>query len=846
MVTRYNNLSGVDANYIDGSFAAITQALGSQSVLVAAGAEKGRSNTPFLIQDLGVASAAFGKDSDLVKAASQVANSTDLNIFAIRVGGKQSHFIIEKDIADSAEKEILVRISPVERGASSNFDNVKVAFLPYTDGSILRQRVVLFDADSENPIFDSEEILSIDDTRFEVELNNDVGEIIVSKTASYNAATKLTSLAAFKTLGEQDARGVYIVSELESLKDLIDDAATISSNLLVTPDAITAAATSSTAGLAGASVDGSSQISSSHCERFAAFESMYADVEDVAVDFMHFDKAYVDVETIPASGLSAAEWQTWDEQYLGTAHKATINGQCYVTMFASPDPLSADHVVAGTVPVSSTVETGAFESDCEVVVHAESRDLGLLLSLNDIRIEYGATSSVEEYIGSDGRLKVNVKANLTASTANLATNASGTFTAGTLTIGNFEINTSTVKIKIPQKEVNLIGKHYANEAALIADYTEDVKLSLDLQSLFKLNGDTNGGANAIDKAVLTHFDLTGELIPEEAVEELMVLSNGKYVLAEDAYAREVNFGHQAASIAYTSSTEYKSSIAVVGTTKPRGGRRQLNAWAGKAPEYALDTNGDLVVESNGTKFMGTKYLYGASSYRANENGNGLAYGGFIQTTKGFGIDSSDELEDERGIAVDLGKHLLVVGAHGIVNIGGNEFISTNLGLKVIEKLASLPINEEPIGPINGLLTGVSTTGAINSRALLNDIALGRVIMTGTDGSIANFRTAALPSSDYTRVSTIRAMNFVLDAMRSVSLKYLGKAFSDTQLAALDTELLGTMRAIKAEGIIQDGVVEISASRLDRINGRLNMRVQMIPPLSIEAISIDLVVSAPQA
>jgi hypothetical protein len=844
MVTRYNNLSGVDANYIDGSFAAITQALGSQSVLVAAGAEKGRSNTPFLIQDLGVASAAFGKDSDLVKAASQVANSTDLNIFAIRVGGKQSHFIIEKDIPDSAEKEILVRISPVERGASSNFDNVKVAFLPYTDGSILRQRVVLFDASTENAIFDSEEILSIDDTRFEVELNNDVGEIIVSKTTGYDA-TKLTSLAAFKTLGEQDARGVYIVSELESLKDLIDDAATISSNLLVTPDAITAAATSSTAGLAGASVEGSSQISSSHCERFAAFESMYADVEDVAVDFMHFDKAYVDVETIPASGVSAPEWQTWDEQYLGTAHKATINGQCYVTMFASPDPLSADHVVAGTITASRTIERGAFESNCDVVAHAESRDLGLLLSLNDIRIEHGATSSVEEYIGSDGRLKVNVKAALTGATANVVFN-NGSFSAGTFTIAPFEINTSTVKITIPEKVIDLNGKQYADEASMIADYTTNVKLRVSLQNLFKLNGDASGGVNPIGKAVLTHFDLTGELIPEEAVEELMVLSNGKYVLAEDAYAREVNFGHQAASIAYTSSTEYKSSIAVVGTTKPRGGRRQLNAWAGKAPEYALDTNGDLVVESNGTKFMGTKYLYGASSYRANENGNGLAYGGFIQTIKGFGIDSSDELEDERGIAVDLGKHLLVVGAHGIVNIGGNEFISTNLGLKVIEKLASLPINEEPIGPVNGLLAGVSTTGAINSRALLNDIALGRVIMTGTDGSIANFRTAALPSSDYTRVSTIRAMNFVLDAMRSVSLKYLGKAFSDTQLAALDTELLGTMRAIKAEGIIQDGVVEISASRLDRINGRLNMRVQMIPPLSIEAISIDLVVSAPQA
>lgn len=815
MVTRYNNLSGVDANYIDGSFAAITQALGSQSVLVAAGAEKGRSNTPFLIQDLGVASAAFGKDSDLVKAASQVAGSTDLNIFAIRVGGKQSHFIIEKDIADSAEKEILVRISPVERGASSNFANVKVAFLPYTDGSILRQRVVLFDANTENPIFDSEEILSIDDTRFEVELNNDVGEIIVSKTVSYDPATQLGSLAAFKSLGEQDARGVYAVSELESLQDLIDGTS-VSTDLVVTPDVITAASTISAASLSQGSIGGSSQIGSSHCERFAAFESMYADVEDVAVDFMHFDKAYVDVETIPASGLSAAEWQTWDEQYLGTAHKATINGQCYVTMFASPNPLSADHVVAA----GATITHGG--QLIRVVPHAESLELGLLLTLNDIRFSsQGATASTlskEEYIGSDGRLKTVIKSSDFNDTS-------------AIDCGMFSI----------QMAANTITPL---SGATLISFTTDT--SVDLKDCFKLNGDATGGTNAIDKAVLTHFDLTGELIPEEAVEELMVLSNGKYVLAEDAYAREVNFGHQAASIAYTSSTEYKSSIAVVGTTKPRGGRRQLNAWAGKAPEYALDTNGDLVVESNGTKFMGTKYLYGASSYRANANGNGLAYGGFIQTTKGFGIDSSDELEDERGIAVDLGKHLLVVGAHGIVNIGGNEFISTNLGLKVIEKLASLPINEEPIGPVNGLLAGVSTTGAINSRALLNDIALGRVIMTGTDGSIANFRTAALPSSDYTRVSTIRAMNFVLDAMRSVSLKYLGKAFSDTQLAALDTELLGTMRAIKAEGIIQDGTVEISASRLDRINGRLNMRVQMIPPLSIEAISIDLVVSAPQA
>ena len=222
----------------------------------------------------------------------------------------------------------------------------------------------------------------------------------------------------------------------------------------------------------------------------------------------------------------------------------------------------------------------------------------------------------------------------------------------------------------------------------------------------------------------------------------------------------------------------------------------------------------------------------------------------MKNTEGFGIDSSKEELDSRGLPVDLGKHLLVVGAYGVVSVQGSgrspSFAVSNLGPKLIQRLVELPVNEEPIGPVNGVLPGVSTTGAISSRALLNDLALGRVVMIGADGSIANLRTAALPSSDYTRVSTIRAANLVCDAVRSVSLRYLGRAFSDAQLAALDAELAGTMRSLKVDGSIQDGSVRTSASRADRINGRLNLKVQFVPPLSIEAITIDLTVSAPQA
>jgi len=834
MVTRYNNLSGVDANYVDGSFANLAQASGSQSVLLVSGATKGRSNTPFLVRDLGAVSAEFGSDSQLVTLADQLTGSSDVNVFVSRVGGSQSHFIIKKDIEGISEKETLIRISPRERNAVTAFEDIAVAFLPFTDGDVVRQRLVMFNTEGENVIFDSEEIFSQNDTEFEVELNNDVGEIIISKNAAFTLAHPTTTLDEIKALGEKDPRGLYTISDLDTLDALLgDDSSGFERHVDVynAPDATSMIAVAATiSGIAStfsaatlSSIAGNNNLTSSHCKRFAAVESMYADIEDVGVDYMFCDGCYADVKTIPASGVSNTEMTQWENSYLGTAHRNVINGQPYLTMFASPDPLKESHVVT----TATTISHGGV--DVIVTPHAESTSLGLLLTLNDVRFEEGATITPatltsEEYFGDDGRLKTVIRAGSFANVTGASINA-GMF--------HFKINTVMTQIT----------------SNTLTNFTAST--FMDLSKCFKLNGDTAGGVHSISNAVLTHHNLTGELVPEEALDSLIKLDAGKYVKHEDAYAREVSFAHQAASMAYTSSTEYKSTISVVPTTRARGGLRQINAWAGKAPEYAIDDNGDLVVETNGSGLMGTELLYGNTSYRTNVNANGLAYGGLIQTKKGFGIDSSDELLDERDFPVDIGKHLIVVGAYGVVqlpNAGNraNSFGVSNLGPKLIQKLLELPVQEEPIGPANGRLAGVSTTGAINSRALLNDIALGRVVMIGTDGSIANLRTAALPSSDYTRVSTIRAVNLVLDAVRSISLRYLGRAFSDAQLAALDAELAGTMRAITAEGAIQTGSVQSSASRLDRINGRLNLRVQVVPPLSIEAITIDLVVSAPQA
>ena len=830
MATRYENLSGVSANYIDGTFASLSQVAAGQSIMLLGAAEKGLSGTPYLVQDLGAVSDEFGSASPLSVLASQVSDVQDANVFVTRIGGKQSHFILEREIEGSAEREIILRISPVERGDASVFEDVKVAFLPFTEGDTIRQRVVLFNSETEAVIFDSEEVLSVDDSLFEVEMNPEVGEIFISTTTNVSApAGNLV-----KDQGKKDPRSIYTISQLDSLSDLISDTSfgdgALGSihrygNVYADSTAATLSASQVIGGVTLSNFIGSKEGSGSnfmsHCERFAAIESAYDTLEDAGIDFMYCDGCYADVATIPASGLSSAEMSRWDSEYLGTAHKVSVSGQSFVTMFASPDPLNADHVVAAGT--AATIFSSGSQRNVTATVHADSRELGLLLSLHDIRISQDATLGAstivsEEYLNSEGRISVNITAN---------------------TAQGFSVNTSAFTLTVAGG---------VNAAASFSG----ASTMLDLKGLFKVNGGDLGDhdVNKNTKAVLTHYDLTGELVPDDVLDSLIEVRDGVYRLHEDAFAREVSFAHQAASMAHTSSTEYKATIAVVPTTRPRGGLRQLSRWAGKAPTYKIDNNGDLVVESNGTGFMGLKHLYGNSAYRPATSGTGLAYGGLMKNTEGFGIDSSKEELDSRGLPVDLGKHLLVVGAYGVVSVQGSgrspSFAVSNLGPKLIQRLVELPVNEEPIGPVNGVLPGVSTTGAISSRALLNDLALGRVVMIGADGSIANLRTAALPSSDYTRVSTIRAANLVCDAVRSVSLRYLGRAFSDAQLAALDAELAGTMRSLKVDGSIQDGSVRTSASRADRINGRLNLKVQFVPPLSIEAITIDLTVSAPQA
>ena len=375
------------------------------------------------------------------------------------------------------------------------------------------------------------------------------------------------------------------------------------------------------------------------------------------------------------------------------------------------------------------------------------------------------------------------------------------------------------------------------------------------------DGTAMAGAEAVALSVggsgpfaVTHTDLTGDAVPTGVTDRLAT--------AVDAELREVNFAHQLASFCRLASTTWKTMIGSIAFREPTAlSRTDVAAWVGELPTYTF-IGDDLAISvpaSNGVGLLGNKFMAGkaitSDGYRAarvtdGNATNGLAYGGFIQT-KGaslpngsdwaYGIESNDELLDVNSAPVDLGKHLLVTydwPVHRNAFNGATPYRGT-LSAALLGKVAVTPINEEPIG-INGAMLKVTTPPRIHSSQLNSLASIRTIGLRFEDGVgyiLVSAKTAAHPDSDYSRLSTIRAVNNEIEGIRAIAKKFIGKSFSPTKLVSLQAQIDGFLVAERGRGNHQGAIASLSYTRSDKILGKLSIRLRMVPPFSIERIDI---------
>ena len=361
--------------------------------------------------------------------------------------------------------------------------------------------------------------------------------------------------------------------------------------------------------------------------------------------------------------------------------------------------------------------------------------------------------------------------------------------------------------------------------------------------------------------IIGHNTLTGETVPAAVYT--------KFNAATASQFRECSFTHQLASFCHRASTSWSTMLGIISTKPPAGfERKKLRNRAGELPTYTIKGS-DRVIDTagdNGTGLLGDKFLAGEAGYRNaaitaadKDVGDGYGLGGLILTkgsglpnSEPYGIDDTDEAIDKNGRPIDIGKHVLITYDWPLVNSSyKSRLYTTCLPGILAGKLAAIPENIEPIGSVNGavgpkvIASDKWSTSQISDLSFIRAIGLRRDEDTG-QSIIVQCKTAAHPSSDFSRISTIRSVNRTLTGIRRIAKPYIGTPFSSTRLLSLQQAIDEFLRVERVAGFNQGAVCTISYTRADRIVGKLTLKLKMIPPFSLETINIETSLAADES
>jgi len=798
-------------------------------------ASGGVNNEVFVVNNTAEAMQEFDSSSELTRVLFAAKQANTLSSLSVsRVGAKPFHVQLKQAIPGSSERDTLVRIQPLvvqiadtARGVKSTLDVLKAVFLPFDEGGVIRQRVLVYNIASggaSSIVYDSERVRrSTGDSIFNVELNLPLGKFLYTADA-FLAADQLAVDFTDADLAKLLETSSFNLSDVEFLSS-----STFGNELVLVDIFDRTVSTLSAADIEVIKIEGSAKDQLDQCERYVSTEKAYDKLEFENIDFLFCDKCYADVGAVELTPtMSVGEAVQWAKTKLGYLWKYEFNGESYMWMFGRKTPFSSTNVQN----YSHAGITYTFSNSNKAV--------GDLLNLVEVTLHPvdGAATSVESFVNDKGLVECHVTLSLPAPGAPIAV-TTPFVTLGVSIDADLEIGVA----KSTRLRPSVIGASRS-----VSDY-----LLLHPESIKH------------DPFVIGHFDMLGEVIPEAVTLRLLSFpgeggAESVELMASNNEVREVSFLHQAATAAYRASTNYAQTVAIVPTTPPSASSNGIAVWAGQAPEYSVAGDGSITVLKNGTGVLGTKLLAGAVGYR-----DSAAFGGIILTNGDklpnrvpYGIDDTDEAIDAAGNAIDIGKHAIVVGAYGFItdpkilfpNQKGQRLVPRANGSKfmsaaplIAAMITALEPGSEPIGPVRGRIPGF-TPQQRTPRTVLDNLAALRICMVDQTGVISSIYTAALRTSDYTKLSSIMSANTIVARLRSICSSIIGSPYRDEQIASLNQTIDGNMRALVRAGYAQDIRVSLSGSQLDRVNGVLRASVTFVPPLSIEAISIDVTLEPP--
>jgi hypothetical protein len=767
----YDNLAKVAFALQDGNLR--TKLTSSQpEILVLGPADSGLTYERFIVNSISAAEREFGAESVLLKGIHEVAAQGSDNIRAMRVGGRQGVVLVADDNSGT------LTITTEYRG-DEILDRYSLIILEGTDTGT--NRYVIWDVEDDQWVFDSEEILTLNEGVIDVD-DSSFGLFTVGDVAYPEAAPLLADLVS----GDFTATG--------------DDA--------ISTVTITA---------------GSDGTSVSLPEKYAALNTAYHLLDFKDADYVVPKGVYIDDQNavdgdtcnyfkgVPAfEATNDTLGYLWQYIYQGKLYTYFVDRADYFTAETSAD--YADRTVntnliltadkTGTGGNSISYVSSAAGAAGPTVTISEPTPTSLLISL----VDDGSNFTDDAVIAINAALAAYTLTNgQLASTLVTASGGSGAQAIATVVsialtgglgghvLTHEDLTGDAIPAAVSTKfaagvDAELREANFAHQLASFCHLASSQWKAM--LGAISVKAPTSFSRSDIASWVGEPPVIT-TIGDDDAIDVPADNGNGLFSIKLMAGDSETSNGYRAALIEDGNSTDgyaYGGIILTVGDSLPNG-----SDWA-----YGI-SDSDEAVDSNNKPVDLGRYIHVLCDWVIHRNAwnGGVIYRGDIAASTLGVLAVIPENEEPIGISYPLKKITGLPKVHSVQKDSLSQFRFCPLKL------------EEGVGHV-----------------------------------FAGFHTGAHPQdSDFVDSSTMRVVNRIANGIRRIAMPFLGKPFDSLRLASLQQEVDGLLRQERVEGMHQGAVAPVSFTSNGRVLGQLNINLTLVPPFSIKQINVPFSLAA---
>lgn len=740
-------------------------------VLVLAPADSGLTYETFTVTNSGGAESEFGSNNDLMKGYHEVVAQGAGNVALMRIGGKQGKVVITDSAAGT------LTITPEYRDADI-LALYSLVIVTNDDGT---NRYLIWDIDGGAWLYDSEEILVLDEGVIEV------------TDASF---------------------GIFTVG------DISDPASAPTLEVLDTPDftpvgAVTLATVAQTDGADGTSV--------SLVEKYAALNTAYHLLDFKDADYVIAKGVYLNDQNVantdscsffkgvPAPGATNDSLgYVWQYVYEGKKYTYFSDSATY---FADVGTAAAATRTVNTDLVLTALVDGTGGNSISYVSDASGAS-GPTVTISEPTATTLKISVVDDGSGKTNALVTAINAALAAFTmANgqlassivHATGGSGSTAIITVVLTSLAGGAGGHVLTHAQLTGDTIPSAVSTRFAAGADgELREVNFAHQLGSFLHLGSSqwkamlgamSVKGPTAFTRAAISSWVGNPPTLTALGLDEIISATgdNGSGIFGIKFIAGKAisSNGYRAGMIEGGTSTDgyaYGGLILTVGASLPNG-----SDFA-----YGVDDDDEAVDANNKPVDIG-KYLHFPTDWLIHRNAfnGGTTYRGSVEASLLGLLTTIPPNEEPIGISYPLKKVTSLPKVHSVQMNQLSQFRMCPLKL------------EEGVGYI-----------------------------------FAGFHTGAHPlDSDFVDSSTMRSVNKMADGIRRISKPFLGKAFDAYRLTSLQQSIDVFIKQARTDGLHQGARAPLSFTRSGRVLGKLDINLKMVPPFSIKEINVPFSLAA---